>query len=185
MQYLSRDQIIIASIKTFDSLTEFCMLIDEDKFFKRPSEEKWSVAENIQHLIVSTNTTTLAYRLPAFLVRWVGGIPNRDSKSYEALVDKYKEKLAAGGKASGRFIPKAMDIKCGKEKLLQNWQKATMKFIAALKNKTSESKLDDYLVRHPLLGRITLRELCYFTIYHTENHLNIIHDILYPKPLNS
>ncbi len=56
----------------------------------------------------------------------------------------------------------------------QNWNKATIKFIAALKNKTGESKLDDYLARHPLLGRITLRELCYFTIYHTEHHLNII-----------
>jgi len=185
MQYLSKDQIINATVQSFAAFTAACAAADEAHCFKRPAAEKWSVAENIQHLIVSTNTSKLAFTLPAFLVRWIGGTPNRDSKSYEALVDKYKEKLAAGGKASGRFIPKPMDIKCGKEKLLQNWQKAAGQFIAAVKNNSSESKLDDYLVRHPLLGRITLRELCYFTIYHTEHHLNIIQGILNPPPLNS
>lgn len=184
MQYLSKDQIINASVKVFDAFTLACTKADETICFKRPSAEKWSVAENIQHLIISTNSTALAYTLPAFIVRWIGGTPNRDSRSYEALVDKYKEKLAAGGKASGRFIPRPMNIKYGKDKLIEQWQKAGAKFIAALKNKTPESKLDDYLVRHPLLGRITLRELCYFTIYHTEHHLNIINGITNPEPLN-
>ncbi|MBL0356901.1 MAG: DinB family protein [Chitinophagaceae bacterium] len=183
MLYLSKDQIINASVKIFDTFTQVCTEIDERTFFKRPSPEKWSVAENIQHLIVSTNTTTLAYILPAFIVRWIGGTPNRDSRSYEALVERYKEKLAAGGRASGRFIPKPVDIKCGKDQLLQNWKKAGSKFITALNN-SSESKLDDYLARHPLLGRITLRELCYFTIYHTEHHLNIINGIINPTLLN-
>ena len=186
MQYLSKYQIIIAAENIFSDFTKACEAIDESLFFKRIAEDKWSIAENIQHLIISTNTTTLAYTLPAFIVRWVGGMPNRDSRSYEALVEKYKEKLAAGGKASGRFVPKPITIKYGKQRLIENWQKASAKFIKALKNKTGESKLDDYLARHPLLGRITLRELCYFTIYHTEHHLNIINNILdtkHSKPL--
>ena len=29
-----------------------------------------------------------------------------------------------------------------------------------------EEQPDQYLAPHPLMGRITLRELCYFTIYH-------------------
>lgn len=184
MQYLSKDQIIIAAVRSFDAFTEACTAIDEAYYFKRPAAEKWSVAENMQHLVVSTNTTTLAYTLPAFLVRWIGGTPRRDSKSYEALVEQYLQKLAAGGRASGRFVPKAMDINCSKQQLLERWQKASNRFINALKNNTSESKLDDYLARHPLLGRITLRELCYFTIYHTEHHLNIIKDMLNTASLN-
>jgi hypothetical protein len=182
MQYLTKEQIIIAAEKMFAAFSKACEAMDESTFFTKPSADKWSVAENVQHLIISTNTTTLAYTLPAFIVRWVGGTPNRDSRSYEALVDRYNEKLAAGGKASGRFIPKPIEIKYGKQKLMENWNKATVKFIEALKNKTGESKLDDYLARHPLLGRITLRELCYFTIYHTEHHLNIINNISNPKP---
>jgi len=179
MQYLTKEQIIEAAEKIFNSFTQACTESNEVSFFQHPPG-KWSVAENVRHLVVSTNTSTLAYTLPAFIVRWMAGKPNRQSRSYEELVDKYKSKLAAGGKASGRFVPPTMDLKYGREKLLQQWNIATAKFIAALKNKTSETKLDDYLVRHPLLGRITLRELCYFTIYHTEHHLNIINHLNLP-----
>lgn len=182
MQYLSKEEIIAASEKKFSAFTEGCKAVDEKNFFTHLAD-KWSVAENIEHLITSTNISGLAYTLPAFIVRWMGGRPNRSSRSYEQLVEKYKTKLAEGGKASGRFIPKKLDEKYGKEKLVQRWEKAAQKFIAALKKKrTSEIKLDDYLVRHPLLGRITLRELCYFTIYHTEHHVNIIKNFPGAKP---
>ena len=176
MQYLTKEQIAEASEKIFAAFTAACNDVDESSFFKRKEESKWSVAENVQHLIISTNTTTLAYTLPAFIVRLVGGKSNRESKTYEALVEKYTLKLAEGGRASGRFVPKPMEIKYGKERLMQNWQQATSKFINAIKNKTTESKLDDYLVRHPLLGRITLRELCYFTIFHTNHHFTTINN---------
>ena len=176
MQYLTKEQIIAAAAKIFNAFTQTCNATDEASFFQHPPG-KWSVAENVRHLIISTNTSTLAYTLPAFIVRWIGGKPNRASRSYEDLVNKYKTKLAAGGKASGRFIPPTTDMQYGKEKLMQEWKTATAKFIAALKDKTAETKLDDYLVKHPLLGRITLRELCYFTIYHTEHHLNIINNL--------
>ncbi len=80
MQYLSKEQIITAAEKMFAAFSNACETVDENIFFTKPAADKWSVAENVQHLIVSTNTTTLAYTLPAFIVRWVGGIPNRDSQ---------------------------------------------------------------------------------------------------------
>lgn len=179
MQHMDKEQIITATEKIFGDFTQSCNNITDSAFFKRPAADKWSIAENVQHLIVSTNMTTLAYTLPSFIVRWIGGTPNRQSKTYEELVEKYKLKLSQGGSASGRFVPK--EIKQSKDELLNQWNKAAIKYINALKNKTPESKLDSYLARHPLLGRITLRELCYFTIYHTEHHLNIINNIKNPN----
>jgi hypothetical protein len=44
----------------------------------------------------------------------------------------------------------------------------------AIDKKWADSQLDQYIVPHPLLGKITLRELCYFTIYHTYHHLAIV-----------
>jgi hypothetical protein len=170
---MTKNEIITAAEKIFMSFTGYCNTIDENLFFYKPTP-KWSVAENVQHLIVSTNTSTLAFSLPKFLVRWIGGKPNRKSRTYEELVTKYKNKLAAGGAASGRFIPKPITINFGKQKLMHNWKKVTAKHIAAIQKNRTEEDLDNYLVKHPLLGRITLRELCYFTIYHTQHHLNII-----------
>jgi hypothetical protein len=170
---MNKEDIIKASEKIFNQFTNSCSNINEDLFFDKPTT-KWSIAENVQHLIIATNTTTLAFLLPRFLVRLIGGKPNRNSKTYDELVAKYKKKLAEGGAASGRFIPKPIKINFGKEKLLANWNTATAKHIATLQKNRSENDLDNYLVKHPLLGRITLRELCYFTIYHTQHHLTII-----------
>lgn len=170
---MMKPEIISATEKIFAAFTGQCNNTGESVFFDKPTT-KWSIAENVQHLIVTTNTTTLAFSLPRFLIRLLGGKPNRGSKTYEELVNKYKKKLAEGGAASGRFIPRPIKINFGKEKLMTNWNKATAKYVAALQKKRNENDLDNYLVKHPLLGRITLRELCYFTIYHTEHHLNII-----------
>ena len=109
---MTKDEIITATEKNFSAFTHYCNNITEAAFFYRPGA-KWSVAENVQHLIIATNTATLAYSLPAIIVRWVAGKPNRPSKSYDELVAKYKNKLAAGGAASGRFIPKPIAIKHG------------------------------------------------------------------------
>lgn len=170
---MTKTEIIVAAEDIFKQLSETGNNINEGMLFKRPGS-KWSAAEHMQHLIISTNTTTLAYTLPKFLVRWVGGTPNRPSRTYDELKEKYYKKLAEGGKASGRFVPKPIEINYGKQKLLGNWQKATAKFIKALNNNRTEKDLDSFLARHPLLGRITLRELCYFTIFHTQHHLHSI-----------
>ena len=170
---MTKAEIIIAAENTFAGFSKTCKTVDEVAFFKRPGD-KWSVAENVEHLIISTNTSSLAWYLPKFLVRWIGGTPNRNSRTYDELKNKYYSKLSEGGRASGRFVPKPIEIKYGKQKLLDNWNKATSKFINTLDKNRSEQDLDNYLVKHPLLGRITLRELGYFTIFHTEHHLNSI-----------
>ena len=173
---MTKIEIISAAENTFAQFSENCNSMDEAVLFKKP-DSKWSAAENIQHMVISTNITTLAYRLPKFIVRLIGGKPNRASRSYEELKDKYYKKLADGGKASGLFVPKPIEIKYGKEKLMNSWRKTTDGFIKALIKNRTEKDLDNYLAKHPLLGRITLRELCYFTIFHTEHHLQAIHKI--------
>ena len=35
----------------------------------------------------------------------------------------------------------------------------------------SEKDLDKYKLPHPLLGKLTVREMLFFTIYHNEHHL--------------
>ncbi len=37
-------------------------------------------------------------------------------------------------------------------------------------NKYSEEELDKYILPHPLMGKVTLREMLYFTIYHVQHH---------------
>lgn len=170
---LNRFQIIQNTETIFKETTSYCRNVDDAVFFKRV-EDKWSVAENIQHLIAATKMTNLALRVPRFVLRLLYGKPNRRSRSYEELVAKYKAKLEAGGAAAGRYLPATKELEKGKEELLKNWEAVTEKFLSRIKYYWEEEKLDAYIVGHPLLGKITIRELAFFTIYHTKHHLKAI-----------
>lgn len=178
---MTKDEILSAAEKTFNRFTATCEAVDTATFFAHPVE-KWSVAENVQHMIVSTRMTNLAYRLPKWAVRLIGGKPNRVSRSFDELKAKYDRKLSEGGKASGRYVPKPLEKKYGKDKLLANWKKETAAFLKFLRNNRSEADLDNYLAGHPLLGKITLRELGYFTIFHTDHHLQAINKLTRTNP---
>jgi hypothetical protein len=171
---LHKDEIIRESEKAFHRFTAFCEGLPAERFFFQPADNKWSVAQNLQHLAISVKTTTAAYALPKFLVRLIGGKPNRPSRTYPELVAKYQRKLADGAKAKGRFIPRPVKPGTKKEDLVNNWRQFTTIYLQALKKNWPDELLDHYIVKHPVLGKITLRELCYFTIYHTEHHLNIV-----------
>jgi len=168
---MQKEEILKASKTIFNQFTETCLQTPNEKFFLQP-KQKWSIAENADHLIRAIKVTKLAYSLPKFFVRMLFGKPNRSSRTYEELVAKYKLKLEQGGRATGRYIPKTTTTK--KMELMQEWQKRNEKYLESLELKWTDQQLDQYIAPHPLLGKITLRELCYFTIYHTEHHLNII-----------
>ena len=170
---LSKEIIIQKLEEVSKEFSSFCSGISDELFFRQPSA-KWSVAQNVTHLITSANMTRLAYRLPKFIVRIYSGKPNRPSRTYDELVAKYKLKLEQGGRASGRFVAKPVDAKKGKEKILLDFTTSMSRLIKAVQKNWNDSQLDGYIAPHPLLGKITLRELCYFTIYHTQHHLNII-----------
>lgn len=168
---MNKREIIAKSQEVFIQLTDTCNAINNLRFFEK-NGTKWSVAENLQHLVISTKTSSLAFRLPRFVVRWLAGKPNRNSRTFDEVKTKYYGKLEAGGRAGSRFVPGP--LRTSKETLLQNWKKGTSSYLLSLGKNRSEKDLDQFLVRHPLLGRITVRELCYFTIFHTEHHLKSI-----------
>jgi DinB superfamily len=174
MSVLTKQQIIDTSLRLFKELQDECGQIPEEDFFEYPSNGKWSIAQNIRHLVISTNTTTMAYSLPKWILRWVGGRPNRAGKTYEELVAKYTSKLQQGGRARGRYVPKKIPAAYTKDKLLQDWNKAGERYLNKLQRNWTEDQLDHYLAPHPLLGKITMRELGYFTCYHIKHHLNSI-----------
>ena len=162
-----------ALLRAAESYTAYCASIPDPLFFQQP-EGKWSPARQTKHLITSNNMARLAFVLPGFVVRMLAGKPNRPSRSYDELVNRYHTKLAEGGQASGRYIPKPIPESTGREKWLRKYEQSMIKMAAVIGKIKNEERLDQYLAPHPLLGRITLRELAYFTIYHSQHHLETI-----------
>ncbi len=156
----------------FNKITETFERMTEEKLFS-PSADKWSPAQHFQHLIIATRTSTAAFVLPKFIVRLVGGTSNA-SRTYDQLVSDYRNKLNSGAKASGRYIPRSINASIGKEKLMIRWHKATTLYLQALSNQKDIHSLEKTAVKHPILQKISLVELAYFNIYHTEHHHQLI-----------
>jgi hypothetical protein len=45
-----------------------------------------------------------------------------------------------------------------------------IKWLSEKLDKFTEEELDKYILPHPLLGKLTIREMMYFTIYHVLHH---------------
>lgn len=139
-----------------------------DSDFLYSNNGKWTAGQQLEHMVKSVRPVALAFRLPAFLLKVIFGKANRPSKDYKALVEKYKQKLAAGGKASAPFIPKPVAV-ADKEKLSRRLNSLIETLVKQV-DSYAEEKLDQLILPHPLLGKLTFREMLYFTIYHVEHH---------------
>lgn len=140
--------------------------------FEFSKEEKWSAGQQLDHIYKSVNPLVLGFLLPKFFIGYWFGKANRPSKGYDTLVNKYLVKIKEGGKASGRFVPPVVKF-TEKEKLKSTLKIAVAK-LASRVDSFSEKQLDELILPHPLLGKVTVREMLYFTIYHVEHHKSII-----------
>ena len=171
MQIQTKPQIISALNENVDAFNNYIAPLTKEQFEVSPNG-KWSAGQNLDHLIRAIKPLQLPYGLPKFALRILFGKTNRPSKTYDELVARYKAKLAAGGRASGPFIPPFISF-AKKDELIKKYAEQKQKLILKIE-KQNEKDLDVYILPHPLLGKVTLREMLYFTIHHNEHHLELL-----------
>src|ERR1700730_12547464 len=176
-----KDSIASSLNQAVDEFVAYVQAMDEKSFENAPAG-KWNAGQQLDHLIRSIRPLNLAYALPLFTLKLMFGKANRNSRTYAGLVEKYESKLAGGGKASGRFIPAAVSF-ASKEKFCGHYKKEKEKLVRKIQ-KFNEQDLDTYVLPHPLLGKLTLREMLFFTIHHNEHHLNLVKKYSIPQGIN-
>ncbi len=145
--------------------------IPAGEFFQRKGEV-WSASDNVDHLIRSHKPIAMALKLPRLTLRTMFGAANQPSRSYDAICQMYKDTLAAGGVASGKYLPNQQTPEqpnVAKMELLNQFSKASAD-VVSVAEKWNDDDLDGYLLPHPLIGKLTIREMLYFTIYHNLRH---------------
>jgi hypothetical protein len=139
--------------------------------FTLSENQKWTPGQQLDHIRRSVQPLAQGFRLPKWMIKMIFGKSNRPGRTYDELVKKYTQKLEEGGRASGRFLPKAL-TNAEKNNIIDSLNK-DLKSITKNLSAFSENELDEIVLPHPLLGKLTIREMMYFTIYHAEHHLNL------------
>lgn len=144
--------------------------------FVQPQGAKWSPAEHVRHLSKSVRPVALALGLPRFVLWLRFGRGSGASRSFEALREAYLARLAAGATA-GRFTPSPQpppsDAAVYRDSVLSSWRAANADLRARIAG-WDEKALDRYLLPHPALGPLTVREMLFFSLYHNAHHLNLV-----------
>lgn len=142
---------------------------DGEAFFARIGES-WSPAETVRHLAKSTRPVAKALRMPRIVLRCMFGKPERPSMTYDEIVTRYRALLAEGGQA-GRFAPSSRGS--DREVIMNSFVEANRDLRTGIA-RWPESKLDAVQLPHPLLGKLTVREMLLFTLYHHRHHIEVV-----------
>ncbi len=168
----TKEEIIASLIQANQDAERFFSAIPGERFFQQAGGE-WSPAENLEHLVRSVQPLAQALRLPKLLQRILFGTAPAPSRSYETVREAYLGRLAAGAQAAGRYLPArfdpSIDVDAAKRQRLSQWSQTAASLAAGLKS-WDERDLDRYVLPHPFLGKLTVREMLFFTIYHNMHH---------------
>jgi hypothetical protein len=172
----TRDQ-IIASLEAVDAqATALWQGFSETEFFAPPAGGGWSPAQNVEHLVKTTAPVAKALRLPRLALRLLFGAAKIPSRTFIEVRAAYRQVLAEGGQA-GRFGPRERGSSTGRAptrpQVLNQWRHL-MPSLALGIRRWDEAALDRYRLPHPLLGKLTLREMLFFTLYHVGHHAEIV-----------
>jgi uncharacterized damage-inducible protein DinB len=168
----TKDDLLAALQESSQRAANWFLDIPAADFFRRAGDV-WSPSDNLDHLIKSVKPITKALKLPGITIHAMFGKPDMASVSYEELCQRYRDEIARGGQASGRYLPEqknpVTEAESQKNDLLEEWKTASSELITVTAQ-WQEEDLDRYQLPHPLLGKLTLREMLYFVIYHNLRH---------------
>ena len=143
-----------------------------DDQFRKQEPGKWSVADVMQHLYLSSRSIPPLLTGPReVLAQW--GLTDSPPRSQEEIAAVYKQVLAGGAKAPDRVVPRPDDTAVGKTELIDRFQ-GIYQAVAEAVGGWSEQELDRYRIPHPVLGKLTVREMLQFICVHTQHHLRLL-----------
>jgi hypothetical protein len=141
------------------------------EFLLKPSG-KWNAGQHLDHLIRGVSRVAGALKLPGMAQGWLFGKTKEPSGTYEELVARYQQVLAGGFKSTEAFLPD--EVGAAQQRELAQKLRAEVARLTTRVAGYSEEKLDSYLLPHPALGKLTLRQMLYFTLYHVQHHQRLL-----------
>ncbi len=130
--------------------------------------DKWSVCQNVQHITIGLIRLSNYLALPKASIKSNFGLSERASANFETCIKMFGNALENDIKTTDAFMPE-INLEASIEELVSQGKDSLVAFISNLQN-WSEEELEMYNCPHPVFGKVTVREILYFTIYHVQHH---------------
>ena len=172
---MQKDDIILKLEEKHNELLHWLKNQDINKWQSGP-EGKWTAGQHAMHLLQSIKALNSAMSIPKFLLKVKFGKSNREVRDYDTVVNRYQERLID---AQGLTFKGSQNMKVPttheKQYILNRLQVENKKLQYKTK-KWSEKQLDSYILPHPLMGKMPVREIVMWTAHHVEHHTNSLKD---------
>lgn len=145
----------------------------EEKWMEGP-EGRWTSGQHVQHLVDSLKMLNKALSVPKFIIKKKFGVSNRPSRNYDEVAKRYEERLAENLDRARNFN---QNLKCPslkQRKSLLDVLQIQNKKLQYKTNKLKDKHFDTLLLPHPLMGKMTFREIIMWTAHHTDHHCQIL-----------
>ena len=138
-------------------------------------EGKWTTGQQAMHLLQSIKPLNDALSTPKFILKFKFGKANREVRDYDTIVNRYQERLA---NAQGMTFKGSQNMKVptlqDKQYILNRLQVENKKLQYKTLKRWSDKQLDTYILPHPLMGKMPVREIIMWTAHHIEHHTKIL-----------
>ena len=145
------------------ALMNYVSALPDEKFIYR-NEEKWTAGQQLSHTYLCLLPFLKVLPSKASVLRF--GRINRKTWSYETVIEKY---LQTDLKAPGIYLPEPVESE--QKALINASLQQALDTIVQLLEPYTEEELDHFVLPHPLLGPLTVREMFYLMAYHPLHHL--------------
>lgn len=172
MEVQTKKQILDQLEVTYHELLHWLRGQADDQFDRPEAPGKWSAGQHADHLVKSTKPLRKGLSMPKIALRTTFGVCNRAERSFDEVLEKYRIGLAEGGKAYGRYLPDPIRNE-DKWSVISNLENEMQELRLEIE-KWKEEHLSKYILPHPLIGKLTVREMLYFSIFHVQHHLAIL-----------
>ncbi|WP_313270001.1 DinB family protein [Sphingobacterium sp.] len=158
-------------IKTFSdnhyTAISYIQALPESHFSFRHNE-KWTAGQQLKHILLTLLPFPKVLQSKDFISEKFGTL-ERAPWDYDAVRNNY---LKTSRQAPKQFLPE--EIATEQKELLIAQTEETLETISQLLALYKEDELDRLALPHPLLGKLSIREMFYLMSYHPIHHLNQI-----------
>lgn len=169
---MEKQALITVFVRNHQMAVQYINSLTSEAFCYRHMD-KWTAGQHLQHILLTIMPFPKVLHSKEF-IRDTFGLPDRAAWDPETVLHHYAQTSL---KAPEAFLPKGPVLYHERTGIIADIEQ-NLGSISALLNNYSEEELDSLVLPHPLLGKLSIREMFFLMSYHPLHHQQQIARIL-------